>query len=60
MVGNSMGTAGTPAAVDRRARKEGAAMRYYMRQKCDRCMMPLVGFCMVVGVLVFVVRVIFS
>jgi hypothetical protein len=34
-------------------------MRYYLRQKCDRCMLP-VGLCMVVGVLVFVVRVIFA
>jgi len=35
-------------------------MRYYLRQKCDRCMLPVVGLCMVVGVLVFVVRVIFA
>ena len=35
-------------------------MKYYLRQKCDRCMLPVVGLCMVVGVLVFVVRVIFA
>ena len=35
-------------------------MRYYLRQKCDRCMLPVVGFCLLVGVLVFVVRVILA
>lgn len=35
-------------------------MKYYFRQKCDQCMLSFVGLCLVVGVLVFVVRVIFA
>jgi hypothetical protein len=35
-------------------------MRYYLRQKCDQCMLPVVGLCLVIGMLVLVVRVIFA
>ena len=35
-------------------------MRYYLRQKCDQCVLPVVGLCLVVAMLLLVVRVIFA